>query len=319
MILITGCAGFIGFHVARFYLEKGIEIIGIDNLNNYYNTKYKFQRLKILKKNKNFKFIKCDLKIKKSLTKLNIYKKKINYIIHLAGQAGVRYSLKNPSSYIKNNIEAYIYLLEFFKNQRKLKLILYASSSSVYGEELKSKSESYGKMISVYAVSKKTLEDISYVYHKIYKMNFIGMRFFTVYGPYGRPDMSIFKFFNSISKNKKIEVYNYGKHSRSFTYISDIVENIHKLILYLKKNKKKYICRVVNIGNPNSIDLKYVIKLIEKFSCKRSKKKMLPLQTGDIVKTQAKMKKEINKYKFKFKINIEKGISNFSKWFINER
>ena len=319
MILITGCAGFIGFHVASFYLKKGIKIIGIDNINNYYNTKYKFQRLKILEKNKNFKFIKCDLKIKKSLNKLNIYKKKINYIIHLAGQAGVRYSLKNPSSYIKNNIEAYIYLLEYFKNQRKLKLILYASSSSVYGEELKSKTDSYGKMISVYAVSKKTLEDISFVYHKIYRMNFIGMRFFTVYGPYGRPDMSIFKFFNSISRNKKIEVYNYGNHSRSFTYISDIVENIHKLILYLKRNNKKHICRVVSIGNPNSIDLKYVIKLIEKFSYKKSQKKMLPLQTGDIIKTRAKMKKEIAKYKFKFKVNIENGISNFSKWFFNER
>ena len=174
-------------------------------------------------------------------------------------------------------------------------------------------------MISVYAVSKKTLEDISFVYHKIYRMNFIGMRFFTVYGPYGRPDMSIFKFFNSISRNKKIEVYNYGNHSRSFTYISDIVENIHKLILYLKRNNKKYICRVVSIGNPNSIDLKYVIKLIEKFSYKKSLKKMLPLQTGDIIKTRAKMKKEIAKYTFKFKVNIENGISNFSKWFFNER
>ena len=237
----------------------------------------------------------------------------------MAGQAGVRYSLKNPSSYIKNNIEAYIYLLEYFKNHRKLKLILYASSSSVYGEEPKTKSVSNSQMISVYAVSKKTLEDISFVYHKIYKMSFIGMRFFTVYGPYGRPDMSILKFFNNIARNKKIEVYNYGNHSRSFTYISDIVENIHKLILYLKKSKKKYICNVVNIGNPNSIDLKYVIKLIEKCSHKSSMKKMLPLQTGDIVKTKAKMRKEIDKYKFKLKVNIEKGINNFSNWFFNER
>tara|TARA_B100000242_G_C42975296_1_gene452672 strand:+ start:140 stop:1099 length:960 start_codon:yes stop_codon:yes gene_type:complete len=319
MILITGCAGFIGFHVANFFLDAGVKIIGIDNINDYYDVKHKYQRLKILNKRKNFKFFKLDLKKKNSFNKLKSFKTKINYIIHLAGQAGVRYSLKNPASYIKNNIEAYIYLVEYFKKQKNLKMILYASSSSIYGEEIKSKSRKINKMISVYAVSKKTLENISEVYHKIYGMNFIGMRFFTVYGPFGRPDMSIFKFFNNISKNKPIDVYNYGNHSRSFTYISDIVENINKILLYTKKRKAKNICKVINIGNPKSVNLNYVIALIGKYFNKKTKRKLLPLQTGDIVKTKAVMTKEIKEYNFTFKVNIKQGIHNFASWFFNEK
>ena len=198
-------------------------------------------------------------------------------------------------------------------------MILYASSSSIYGEEIKSKSRKINKMISVYAVSKKTLENISEVYHKIYGMNFIGMRFFTVYGPFGRPDMSIFKFFNNISKNKPIDVYNYGNHSRSFTYISDIVENINKILLYTKKRKAKNICKVINIGNPKSVNLNYVIALIGKCFNKKTKKKLLPLQTGDIVKTKAVMTKEIKEFNFTFKVNIKQGIHNFANWFLNEK
>ncbi len=319
MILITGCAGFIGFHVVNFFLDAGVKIIGIDNINDYYDVKHKYQRLKILNKRKNFKFFKIDLKKKNSFNKLKPYKTKINYIIHLAGQAGVRYSLKNPASYVKNNIEAYIYLVEYFKKQKNLKMILYASSSSIYGETVKSKLRKINKMISVYAVSKKTLENLSEVYNKIYGMNFIGMRFFTVYGPYGRPDMSIFKFFNKISKNEPIDVYNYGDHSRSFTYISDIVDNINKILLYTKKKKIKNFCKVINIGNPKSIKLNYVINLIEKYSNKKTKKKLLPLQTGDIVKTKAIMTKEIKEYNFTFKINIEKGVKKFANWFFNEQ
>lgn len=319
MILITGCAGFIGFHVANFFLDAGVKIIGIDNINNYYDVKHKYQRLKILNKRKNFRFFKLDLKKKNSFNKLKSFKTKIHYIIHLAGQAGVRYSLKNPASYIKNNIEAYIYLVEYFKKQKNLKMILYASSSSIYGEEIKSKSRKINKMISVYAVSKKTLENISEVYHKIYGMNFIGMRFFTVYGPFGRPDMSIFKFFNNISKNKPIDVYNYGNHSRSFTYISDIVENINKILLYTKKRKAKNICKVINIGNPKSVNLNYVIALIGKYFNEKTKRKLLPLQTGDIVKTKAVMTKEIKEYNFTFKVNIKQGIHNFASWFFNEK
>ena len=172
-------------------------------------------------------------------------------------------------------------------------------------------------MISVYAVSKKTLEHISSVYSHIYNMNFVGMRFFTVYGPYGRPDMSIFKFFNNISKNKKIEIYNFGNHSRSFTYISDIVENINRLINLTNRKSKKFN-EIINIGNPKSISLMKVVNLIDNKFNKFSKKKLSPLQVGDIIKTQASIKREKQKYNFKFKVNIEEGIEKFSKWFFNE-
>ena len=174
-------------------------------------------------------------------------------------------------------------------------------------------------MISIYAVSKKTLEHISNVYNQIYGLRFIGMRFFTVYGPFGRPDMSIFKFFNKISTNKPIDVYNFGNHFRSFTYISDIIENIDKLIKWSINNKSKNINEVVNIGNPKSINLEYLINKIEKNCNRKAKKKYLPLQTGDIVRTKAEVKKEIKKYNFKFKVNLNEGINNFAKWFFYEK
>ena len=316
MILITGCAGFIGFHLSKFYLDKKIKVLGIDNINNYYDVNYKYKRLKILKNYKNFTFIKLYLKKKKSFKKIDNYKKKILNIIHLAGQAGVRYSILNPSTYIKNNIEAYIYLLEYFKHQKKLKSILYASSSSIYGDKKKKKDKQ--DMISIYAVSKKTLENISKVYSHIYEMNFIGMRFFTVYGPYGRPDMSIFKFSNNIKRNKKIDIYNYGNHSRSFTYRSDIVENIDRIINQTNKTNKKFN-EIINIGNPKSVPLMAVVKLIEKKFNKKVKKNYFPLQTGDIIKTEANIKNEQKKYKLKFKVNIKEGIDNFFNWFLNEK
>lgn len=317
MILVTGCAGFIGFHLSLFYLNKNKRVIGIDNLNNYYDVRHKIKRLKILKKHKNFTFIKIDLKDKNSLKKIDKFKNKIKNIVHLAGQAGVRYSIVNPTTYIKNNIEAYIYLLEYFKLNKNIRSILYASSSSVYGE-LNKKNPKSEKMISVYAVSKKTLEQISSVYNHLYNTNFIGMRFFTVYGPFGRPDMSIYKFFNNIIKNKKIDIYNYGNHARSFTYVSDIVENIDKLISQTNKNKKKFN-EIINIGNPKSIPLMNVVSLIEKKFNKKVKKKYYPLQTGDIIKTEANIKSEQKKYKFKFKVNIKQGIDNFYNWFQNEK
>jgi UDP-glucuronate 4-epimerase len=315
MILITGCAGFIGFHLSIYYLKRSQTIIGIDNLNSYYDKKLKLKRLKELKKFKNFKFIFLDLKKKKSLTKLKKYNFK--YIIHLAGQAGVRYSITNPISYVDNNIKAYINLLEFFKYQKNLISILYASSSSVYGDKI-SEIKNYN-IKSVYAATKKTMEFISDIYCEIYKLKFIGMRFFTVYGPYGRPDMSIFKFFTNISKNKKIDVYNYGNHKRSFTYIDDIIFNINKIILYSKKNIKIKDSKVYNIGNPQTVNLFRLIKIIEKIIKKNVKKNFMPFQTGDVLKTKANIGKDENKLGFRFKVNIEQGIKNFYKWFLNEK
>jgi len=315
MILITGCAGFIGFHLSIYYLKRNQTIIGIDNLNSYYDKKLKLRRLKELKKFKNFIFIFSDLKKKKSLTKLKKYNFK--YIIHLAGQAGVRYSITNPISYVDNNIKAYINLLEFFKYQKNLISILYASSSSVYGDKI-SEIKNYN-IKSVYAATKKTMEFISDIYCEIYKLKFIGMRFFTVYGPYGRPDMSIFKFFTNISKNKKIDVYNYGNHKRSFTYIDDIIFNINKIILHSKKNIKIKDSKVYNIGNPQTVNLLRLIKIIEKIIKKNVKINFMPFQTGDVLKTKANIGKDENKLGFRFKVNIEQGVKNFYKWFLNEK
>ena len=315
MILITGCAGFIGFHLSIYYLKRNQTIIGIDNLNSYYDKKLKLRRLKELKKFKNFIFIFLDLKKKKSLTKLKKYNFK--YIIHLAGQAGVRYSITNPISYVDNNIKAYINLLEFFKYQKNLISILYASSSSVYGDKI-SEIKNYN-IKSVYAATKKTMEFISDIYCEIYKLKFIGMRFFTVYGPYGRPDMSIFKFFTNISKNKKIDVYNYGNHKRSFTYIDDIIFNINKIILHSKKNIKIKDSKVYNIGNPQTVNLLRLIKIIEKIIKKNVKINFMPFQTGDVLKTKANIGKDENKLGFRFKVNIEQGVKNFYKWFLNEK
>ena len=315
MILITGCAGFIGYHLSSFYLKKGFKVIGVDNLNDYYNINFKIKRLSNLKKFKNFIFFKTDLRNKNSLAKLKKNKKKISYVIHLAGQAGVRYSFINPVSYVENNITAYINLLEFFKNEKSLVSILYASSSSIYGENLKKRNTP----ISIYAVSKKTLEEISEVYSEVYKMKFAGMRFFTVYGPNGRPDMSVYKFFDKINSDKKIYVYNYGNHYRSFTYISDIIYNIDKLLKFTKKNVNARDAQVFNIGNPKSIYLKQLIKLIEKIVNKKIKVTYLGKQKGDVYKTKAK---NINKSRligFKYKVDLENGLNKFYEWFKNEK
>lgn len=315
MLLITGCAGFIGFHLSKFYLSRGFNVVGIDNLNNYYNKKLKIERLNILKKNKKFKFFFLDLKKKKQIIKLKNYRFK--HIIHLAGQAGVRYSIVNPLSYVDNNIKAYINLLEFFKYHKSLVSILYASSSSIYGDK-KSKIKNYN-IKSVYAVSKKTMEFISDVYCNIYKLKFVGMRFFTVYGPYGRPDMSIYKFFNNILENKKIDIYNYGNHKRSFTYIDDIILNINKIVKNSNKNKYKKDSIVFNIGNPISVSLLKLIKIIEAVLSKKVKKNLMPFQMGDVLKTKAYIGKEEDRLDFKFKVNIEEGIKKFANWFLNER
>jgi UDP-glucuronate 4-epimerase len=315
MILITGCAGFIGYHLSIFYLKRGKQVLGIDNINNYYSKELKLKRLNKLKKFKKFKFFLIDLKNKQSLKKIKKYR--IKFIVHLAGQAGVRYSIVNPLSYVDNNIKAYINLLEFFKYHPHLVSILYASSSSVYGDK-KSKIKNYN-IKSVYAASKKTMEFISDIYCNIYKLKFVGMRFFTVYGPYGRPDMSIYKFFNNILEDKKIDIYNYGNHKRSFTYIDDIILNINKIVKNSDKNKYKKDSIVYNIGNPVSVSLFKLIKIIEAVLSKKVKKNLMPFQMGDVLKTKAYIGKEENRLDFKFKVNIEEGIKKFANWFLNER
>ena len=309
MILITGSAGFIGFHTALHFLKKGKKVVGIDNLNNYYDPKFKKKRLSILKKDKNFHFINSDLKKNITYKKLNKFKKKIIFIIHLAGQACVRYSFINPYSYVNDNIYAYIKLLEYFKNSKKIKKLIYASSSSVYGD---TKNKKVDKPISMYAITKKSMELISTLYSTNNKMRIFGVRFFTVYGSYSRPDMSLYKFAKNISTGKPIDVFNEGNHFRSFTYIDDVIFNLERLINF-KSNKG--FAKVVSIGNPRSVNLMYYISLIEKMANKKSIKKMLPKQKGDVQKSVNNKVREKRFYGFKYKTSIEQGIKFFFEWY----
>ena len=312
--LVTGCAGFIGYHLTKFLIKKNINVIGIDSINNYYDSKLKKDRLKdIFKDKKKFKFYKIDLCNKNKLK--NIFKKhKFDFIIHLAAQAGVRYSIKNPFTYIDNNILATTNILELCKKKPPRK-ILFASSSSVYGlQKTKSFNENQNTNtpISFYAASKISMEVIAHSYSHLYNMPIKVLRFFTVYGPWGRPDMAYFNFTKKIIKNEKIDIFNRGNHYRDFTYVSDIVNFINTIIK--KKENKKF--EILNLGSNNPKKLGLFIKLIEKKLNKKSFKNYIKKQNGDMHGTHADMKKSINNYNLKYKVDLEKGINQFVDWYI---
>ncbi len=311
--MITGCAGFIGFHLSQFYLKKNFKIVGIDNINNYYDQKLKKDRIKILNKlgKKNFIFCKKDLRNKSALE--NIFKKyKIKEIFHLAAQAGVRHSLKKPEDYISNNINGYLNILEFSRKY-KIKKIFYASTSSVYGLNRSSNISEFSdtnKPIQFYAVTKKTNELMSYAYNKLYNLDLVGLRFFTIYGPWGRPDMALFKFTKNILEHKKIDVHNFGKHSRNFTYIDDAIRAIDAIY---RNNDKKF--DIYNIASPKSVELKDYIKKIENCLGIKSIQNKLPLQKGDVEKVSANIFKLKKIYKTKKITNVDIGIKKFIDWY----
>ena len=315
MYLITGVAGFIGMHFAKKMLDLGNKVLGVDNINNYYDPKLKKSRIKILAKYKNFKFVRADLKDPNSYKKIK--KSNISHIVHLAGQAGVRYSIKNPAAYVNDNILSFVHLLETFKDSKKIKCIVYASSSSVYGKSKEHFSKNYLlQPISMYAATKMCMELISNVYLDLYKLKSIGIRFFTVYGPHGRPDMAYYKFCNQIKKNETIKVFNMGKHKRSFTYIDDAVNNLYQILR--NSNKINTLeTPVVNIGNPKTITLTKFISILEKKLFKKSKKKFLKRQPGDVFETKAIINFQKKQLKLLFKTELEEGISKFVNWHNN--
>jgi UDP-glucuronate 4-epimerase len=314
-VLITGCAGFIGFHLAQLLIKKNIQVIGIDNINNYYDTNLKKNRIKILKQHNNFTFYKFNL-LERRKTDLLIKKNKIKILIHLAAQAGVRHSINNPNSYFKNNLEVFFNILEVSKIN-KLDHLLFASTSSVYGEnELYPSTEENNtdKPMSFYAATKKSNELMAYSYSQIFRLPCTGLRFFTVYGPYGRPDMALFKFTKKILENKSIDIYNNGNHYRDFTYIDDVVDAIHLLIKKPKKNKIPF--NIFNIGNGNSRKLTEYIKLIEKNLKLKAKLKKMPIQKADIKKTHSDVSKLKSYIKYSPKVQLEVGVKKFVEWYL---
>ena len=317
-LLITGCAGFIGYHTCENLLKNSkYNIVGIDNLNNYYEISLKKNRLKNLKKNKKFKFFNIDIS---SIDKLKkIFKKfKISYVVNLAAQAGVRYSIENRDQYFKSNIIGFYNLLEMSKYY-KVKHFIFASSSSVYGNNNQipfDEKQITDFPLSFYAATKKTNEILAYPYSYLFKMKITGIRFFTVYGPYGRPDMALFKFVNSLLNRKPIELYNFGKHLRDFTYIDDVTNGIFKIIFQPPNKKIPY--EIVNLGRGKPEKLKdFLNSILHELKILKPKIIRKKLQQGDTISTFASTKKMSKNYSFKANTNLKYGINKFVNWYRN--
>ena len=314
-ILITGCAGFIGYHLCYKLISKKHKIIGIDSLNKYYDLNLKKYRLDNLKKNKNFIFIKDELRNKNKL--INIIKKyKIQKVVHLAAQPGVRYSLINPKSYIDNNLLCFFNIMETCQIC-SIKHFIYASSSSVYGLNKSTKfneNEKTEEPAQLYAATKKSNELMAEAYSNLFKLRFTGLRFFSVYGPAGRPDMAIYLFTKKIFENKKIKVFNFGNHARDFTYIDDVVNAVYKIIT--KNTKRTKLHQIYNIASGKSEKLSKLIAIIENKLKKKAKKEFLPIQKGDIIKTSADISKIKKDYRYKSSISIERGLDKFVNWYL---
>ncbi len=311
-ILVTGCAGFIGFHLSRALLDKESSVVGIDNLNEYYDPKLKEDRLEILKKEgkDNFKFYKIDLEDYNSLDKV-FKESKIEQICHLGAQAGVRYSLEKPFVYEKSNILGTLNLLELCRHN-EIKSFIFASSSSVYGTNKKipfSESDITDNPISLYAATKKSTELMAHTYHNLFNINCTGLRFFTVYGPYGRPDMALFDFTKSIIEGKEIGLFNYGNMKRDFTYIDDIVSGI------LSALDKNYKFEIFNLGKSKPENLKYFVECIENTTGVKANVKLLPMQPGDVPETYADISKAKKMLGFNPKTPLHEGVNNFVKWY----
>lgn len=340
-VLITGTAGFIGFHLAHKLLSKEYEVVGLDNINDYYDVNLKYGRLaesgiekmhieynKKIQSNKfdQYAFIKLNLEDKENIYQL-FEKENFDLVVNLAAQAGVRYSLQNPHAYINSNILGFTNILEACRHN-SIKHLVYASSSSVYGLNSKmpfSTQDNVDHPISLYAASKKSNELMAHTYSYLYKVPTTGLRFFTVYGPWGRPDMALFLFTKAISQDKPIDVYNYGNMQRDFTYIDDIVDGIVKVLENPPKGKIKMEeqdpsvsvapYKVYNIGNNAPVKLTDFIDAIENALNKKAEKNMMPMQPGDVEKTWADVNDLIEDLDYKPETDITYGVDEFIKWY----
>lgn len=314
VILVTGGAGFIGAHLAKKLIDLGKKIVIVDNFTSYYDPKLKEERIFKLLSGYNFKLYRKDIRDLESLRKI-FQENKIDFICHLAAQAGVRYSLVNPFIYEETNVKGTLNLLELAK-QFKVKGFIFTSSSSVYGGSKKnpfSETDPLATPISLYAATKKAAESLVFTYHHLYQIPCTILRYFSVYGPYWRPDLALCKFTKAILTGNPIEVYNYGKMKRDFTYIDDIVAGT---ISALEKN---YPFEIFNLGNNKPIGLNYFISSIEKLLRKKAKKIMLPLQPGDVPETAADITKAKKMLNFYPETSFEKGLKKTIDWFLNNR
>lgn len=334
-ILVTGTAGFIGFHVTKSLLESGHEVVGLDNINGYYDIKLKFARLKELgiaqinatpfniicsgdKYDSRFRFVRMNIEDRERLPRL-FRKEKFDMVCHLAAQAGVRFSIENPEPYVDSNIVGFLNVLECGKNFN-IKHLVYASSSSVYGLNKDvpfSVDQKVDTPISLYAATKKSNELIAHTYSYLFKLPTTGLRFFTVYGPWGRPDMALFLFTDAIINNRPIKVFNQGLMERDFTYIDDIANGVRLVVeesMEKRKQQEDYYL-IYNIGNSKSVPLLDFIEALEDNLGKKAVKDFQPLQAGDVLKTWANVKDFSKTYGYQPKTDLKEGIKHFVKWY----
>jgi UDP-glucuronate 4-epimerase len=318
-ILVTGCAGFIGMHVALKLLQMGHDVVGIDNINDYYSPKLKLDRLKQIENFKNFQFFKVDISDNEAIRQL-FDSQQLQRVVHLAAQAGVRYSITNPRAYIDANITGFFNIIEACR-KHKVEHLVYASSSSVYGKNEKlpySETDQVDTPVSLYAATKKSNELMAYTYSHLYRIPATGLRFFTVYGPWGRPDMSPFIFVKAIIEGKPIQLFNYGNMSRDFTYIDDIVHGLVEVLDRAPESQESNAPhRVLNIGNHQPIKLTDYVKTIEEVTGIAAKIQLEPMQAGDVLSTYADTQLIEDLTKFKPSTPLRKGLTEFVLWYKN--
>jgi UDP-glucuronate 4-epimerase len=315
-ILITGAAGFIGFHLAKHLkTSRNDFIIGYDNFNSYYDVNLKFLRQNILKDEHNINIVKGDIIDQEKLLKI-ISDNTIDCIVHLAAQAGVRHSLTHPEDYVHSNLNGFVSILEVCKKNPHIKLV-YASSSSIYGlnKKIPFDVEDFSDFpTSLYGATKKANELLAHSYNHLYKIPMVGLRYFTVYGPYGRPDMAYFSFTKKILNNEPIDIFNYGKMKRDFTYIDDIVNGTTAAIDYDHKDKN---FEIFNLGNNSPVKVLDFIKILESLLKKKAKINLLPMRKEEVIETFADIDKSIEKLNFKPSFSLEKGLEKFISWYLN--
>lgn len=318
-ILVTGAAGFIGFHISLRLLQAGHDVVGIDNLNDYYDVSLKEARLQELDNFQNFHFVKEDISNKEGLEKLWAEKGPFKRVIHLAAQAGVRHSIESPYSYITSNIMGHLTILEMCRHTEDFEHLVYASSSSVYGGNKNlpySVEDTVDSPVSLYAATKKSDELISHSYSHLFGIPQTGLRFFTVYGPWGRPDMALFIFTKAICEGKKVPVFNNGNMKRDFTYIDDVVSGVLGVLENPpERTEDKAPCRVLNIGNTTSESLMEFIKIIEDELGKKADIDYLPMQLGDVRETYADIKETTEVTGYKPMTSIDVGVPKFIDWY----